>query len=384
MFTSLKDWKNHKNKLNENNNTNEFTDNEAELLMNAGFDEAYPNNYFKDDITILKENGIVYLFISEDGERISTSGVEDALSKIDNDSDLNTNLPDSIQEIYDIIKNSPNFSEVILKDNNDEYDNSEYISIFSKLKSLNMHHPDELDEYDLGFVDGVLELHYIPNGHTQEIKSIDDLYMITRALTTDESKVNEANGSFTKLKFNSNTWHNKECDILEGHLDSDSFITYGIYVKDSASGKHKVGDEFMEYYKGENYVVGSKSRPHSRAFGVENIPAKYKAKWNELKAIYEEKYKGKEHVKESKIFNEAYVFDFEDFMDTDIAGPAIEGRIIDLIDETIDLVNKEINEMGAGTGADLDATKKQAYKEIARVWKNKIDDYLIKGIKFNQ
>lgn len=217
--------------------------------------------------------------------------------------------------------------------------------------------------------------------------SPDMLYNI-KCIEEEEGKQNNENisenkNSFSKLKFNSHTWHNNECDILEGHLDSDSFITYGIYVKDSASGKRKAGDEFMEYYKGSNYVVGSKERPHSRVFGVENIPAKYKAKWNELKAIYEEKYKGKEHVKESSNVEEAYTFDFEEFMDTDLSGPAVEMSINNLIDEFIDIVNNEIDKEGAGTGANLDAVKKQAYRAIAELWKRNIDEYLLKGIKFN-
>ena len=33
-------------------------------------------------------------------------------------------------------------------------------------------------------------------------------------------------------RFNPHTVHNPSCDILEGHIDEDKFITYGIYVED--------------------------------------------------------------------------------------------------------------------------------------------------------
>ncbi|MEK6879772.1 MAG: hypothetical protein AABY22_09205, partial [Nanoarchaeota archaeon] len=84
-----------------------------------------------------------------------------------------------------------------------------------------------------------------------------------------------------KLKFNSHKNHNPECDILEGVIDSDSFITYGIYV----NGENN-GEEFMEYYSGENYVVGSKKRSSSKNFTVDKIPAKYKSAWSKLKEKY--------------------------------------------------------------------------------------------------
>lgn len=96
-------------------------------------------------------------------------------------------------------------------------------------------------------------------------------------------------GKFTEFKFNSNKDHNPCCDILEGHLDGDTFITYGIYVKDD--GSKKVGDEFMEQYTGSNYKVGSSKRSNSRVYEPSKIPAKYKAAWEELKAKYEKEYK---------------------------------------------------------------------------------------------
>ncbi len=93
-----------------------------------------------------------------------------------------------------------------------------------------------------------------------------------------------ANGGFIKTQFNSHENHNPDTDILEGHIDSDSFITYAIDV----NGKNK-GKESMEYYSGENYVVGSKKKSSSRHYEADKIPAKYKPLWLELKSIYESK-----------------------------------------------------------------------------------------------
>lgn len=89
---------------------------------------------------------------------------------------------------------------------------------------------------------------------------------------------------FTKTNFNSHQSHNPEYDILEGYIDGDTFITYAKKVKGDNAGK-----ESMEYYSGENYVVGSKKKSLSRNFEENNIPAKYKPYWNKLKEMYENK-----------------------------------------------------------------------------------------------
>lgn len=273
--------------------------------------------------------------------------------------------------------------------------------------------------------------------------------------------VNKINEGFIKTKFNSHKWHNDECDILEGRLNDDTFITYGIYIKDGKYGTMKQGDEFMEIYTGSNYNIGSSKKSHSRVYAPNQIPAKYKSLWLELKSIYDEKYKGKEHIKESinktnletsnalilakemdfeyaddyfdyivdsyvngqksqckKLFNELnkigkkdailYIkelskevyeflmdsflesqstensyFDFEDWDDTDISGPAMDGSIIFLIDETIDLVNKEISERMPNNIVDINLAK-EARLAIANLWKDNIDEYLINGVKFNE
>jgi hypothetical protein len=102
-----------------------------------------------------------------------------------------------------------------------------------------------------------------------------------------EQFINE--GKFIDFKFNSHDNHNPSCDIVEGHLDKDTFITYGIYIADTSTNKK--GDEFMEQYTGSNYKVGSDKRSHSRIYEPSKIPAKYKAAWEELKAKYENEYK---------------------------------------------------------------------------------------------
>lgn len=95
--------------------------------------------------------------------------------------------------------------------------------------------------------------------------------------------------TFKSVVFNSHKVHNPSCDILGGRLDEDIMITYCVYVKGP-----KTGSELMEYYSGENYVLGSNKRSFSKVYhDVEKIPAKYKAFWQELKAIYEADYKSK-------------------------------------------------------------------------------------------
>ena len=83
--------------------------------------------------------------------------------------------------------------------------------------------------------------------------------------------------------FHSHKNHNPACDILEGHIDDDSFITYGIYV----NGPRK-GQEFCEYYRGKNYNVRSKLKSYSRCWNPTNIPVKYYTMWQLLRSLYDE------------------------------------------------------------------------------------------------
>lgn len=98
------------------------------------------------------------------------------------------------------------------------------------------------------------------------------------------------------LVFNSHKNHNPECDILEGHLDRNSLITYVICVK----GPNK-GNESMEYYSGPNYKpeAAGTSRSTSRVYTPDKIPAKYLNMWQELREIYQNEYEGGKSTNES-------------------------------------------------------------------------------------
>jgi hypothetical protein len=90
---------------------------------------------------------------------------------------------------------------------------------------------------------------------------------------------------FKNVKFNSHKNHNPSADIIEGHIDGDTFITYGIYVNGP-----KKGEEFMEIYTGENYKVGSTKKSNSRVYSPDKIPSKYKSMWTDLKNTYKSEY----------------------------------------------------------------------------------------------
>lgn len=87
---------------------------------------------------------------------------------------------------------------------------------------------------------------------------------------------------FKGTTYHSHRNHNPGCDIIEGHLDQDSLITYGVYVNGP-----KKGQEFCEYYKGENYCMHSTKRSYSRCWKPVNIPVKYFTLWQLLRSIYE-------------------------------------------------------------------------------------------------
>jgi hypothetical protein len=72
---------------------------------------------------------------------------------------------------------------------------------------------------------------------------------------------------FSGTIFHSHKNHNPKCDIIEGIIDDDCFITYGIYVNGP-----KKGQEFCEYYRGENYRMPSKLRSYSRRWKPTDIP----------------------------------------------------------------------------------------------------------------
>jgi len=78
-------------------------------------------------------------------------------------------------------------------------------------------------------------------------------------------------------------------------------------------------------------------------------------------------------IKKSILTKEAYQFDFEDWDNSDIAGSAMEMDIDNLIKETKQLVEKEINNAAVGTGVDIDKVKTQAYRAIRQLWIEKIN-----------
>jgi len=87
---------------------------------------------------------------------------------------------------------------------------------------------------------------------------------------------------FRGTTFHPHTSHNPDCDILVGHLDLDTDIIYVRYVK----GK-RIGQESMEYYRGENYVGTSQAKTnYSRHYPFVNIPKKYRDLWELLRSVY--------------------------------------------------------------------------------------------------
>lgn len=71
----------------------------------------------------------------------------------------------------------------------------------------------------------------------------------------------------------------------EAKIDNDTKITYGYYTDGALKGK-----EFMEYYRGENYVAGSNAKSLSRKYMSEEIPLKYRIAWGKLKQWTMEKF----------------------------------------------------------------------------------------------
>lgn len=89
-------------------------------------------------------------------------------------------------------------------------------------------------------------------------------------------------------------------------------------------------------------------------------------------------WKNRKTINESSTeINEAYAFDFEDFIDTDLNGASQEIAIDSMIEEMINLVNLVIDKEAVGTGVDIKEIKKQARKEVADLWIEKIKSDLV-------
>lgn len=83
------------------------------------------------------------------------------------------------------------------------------------------------------------------------------------------------------VDFRSHESHNPEYDILKGQLDEDTYITYCLCIK----GPRK-GQESCEYYSGKNYLPKSTKRSYSRHWKADEIPVKYKQRWQLLRSMY--------------------------------------------------------------------------------------------------
>ena len=101
--------------------------------------------------------------------------------------------------------------------------------------------------------------------------------------------VRELNESlFKKIQFSSHKDYNPNADIIEGKLDDDIVVAYGVIVNGKGKGK-----EFMWYYSGPIHSPSSqRANNFSKYFeGESNVPKKYKKYWLELKTIYDKKSK---------------------------------------------------------------------------------------------
>lgn len=86
----------------------------------------------------------------------------------------------------------------------------------------------------------------------------------------------------SRLTFNSHKKHNPQFDILELSISPDAFITYSLELN--------TGNEYLEYYAGENYVGSSTAKSTSRKYDKAAIPKKYNNVWNGLKEYYRKNY----------------------------------------------------------------------------------------------
>ena len=87
------------------------------------------------------------------------------------------------------------------------------------------------------------------------------------------------------IKFLPNTSHNPNCNIIQGQIDDNTLIIFGVYVNGL-----KEGQRFCEVYKGRNYIPNSPFKSYSRYYAFGDIPEKYMAHWIKLKDIYTHKH----------------------------------------------------------------------------------------------
>lgn len=88
----------------------------------------------------------------------------------------------SLEEIYNALKNSPNFQKVELRDSKDSSTGKE-IYILSKLVAPPEDDLNEgnIDEFVIWYDDRTLTITYLPNGYDREVETIDEIIDYTRA-----------------------------------------------------------------------------------------------------------------------------------------------------------------------------------------------------------
>lgn len=87
-----------------------------------------------------------------------------------------------------------------------------------------------------------------------------------------------------------------------------------------------------------------------------------------------------ENLESNDIINPTDEQDFENWDDTDISGPSMDNSIRMLIDDTIDLIKKEVALKYPGGNPKVES---QMAKLIAELWTNRINDDLVNLNKFN-
>jgi hypothetical protein len=83
----------------------------------------------------------------------------------------------------------------------------------------------------------------------------------------------------------------KAMDQVEAIFGDDTFVTYGIFVKDTNVPKQNKGVEFLGIESGSKYFDDSAKKSFNKFYYADEIPAKWKSVFNELKGMYEKDFK---------------------------------------------------------------------------------------------
>jgi len=93
------------------------------------------------------------------------------------------------------------------------------------------------------------------------------------------------------VKFISHKTGIKAMDQVEAMFDDETFVTYGIFVKDTNVPRQDKGSEFFTIESGSKYFDNSTKRPVNKFYYADEIPSKWKSVFNELKGMYEKDFK---------------------------------------------------------------------------------------------